>query len=53
MLACKELTVSYGSVTALHNVSLNVQEGGNRRFAWRKWRREDDPPAYPVGPCQT
>jgi branched-chain amino acid transport system ATP-binding protein len=26
MLACKGLTVSYGSVTALHSVSLNVQE---------------------------
>jgi ABC-type branched-subunit amino acid transport system ATPase component len=49
MLELKELAVNYGSITALHDVSLKVGKGRYRHVDRRKWCGQIDHAAHCFG----
>lgn len=41
LLKVEEITIRFGGLTALENVSLEVKKGGNTRFDWAEWLRQE------------
>ena len=49
MLKIKKLTVQYGPLPALYEISLEVKQGRDRHFFGSQWGGENDP-AYSPSP---